>query len=171
MKYTNCGTASVNATAAERRDASIGYLSQVKDLHEKIDLKLAKIDTRRDSLSLHSPMLSDMPKNPSPPASAMEENLIEILTLEQDVEQLRRGEPELKARMMGVTGRVDDVNEQRVLIGFFLNLKSCAEIGIEINYAESYVGKLRRRGIDKVAVILEEEGVLGQWIARQRHWM
>ena len=53
--------------AAERkREATIAYLSQVEEMNRRIALKKSKIEIKRDALSVRSPVLSDMPKAPSP---------------------------------------------------------------------------------------------------------
>ena len=83
MEYIHCGLdgRQERVTKEDRKNATVAYLSQVIDLRQKTDLKRSKIDILRDSLSIQSPQLTDMPKNPSPPASDMEEKLLKIITL------------------------------------------------------------------------------------------
>ena len=167
ISNVDCGTIK-NVTEYERKNAVITFLTQIIVLHEIIDLKLTKIEVRRSSISLHSMVLSDMPKTISPSASFLEKNVLEIITLEHDVEALKKREPELRAKMIIRIEKVDSVKEQLVLIGHFLNLKSLEQIGKEFNYSENYVLKLRRNGINSVSKILEDRGELVKWIARAK---
>lgn len=171
MKDTDCGAFEEKLAAAERRDAALAFLSQIIRLHDRIDLLEVKIETRRDGLGLHSPVLSDMPKNPSPSASVMEDKILKIIALEEEAEALRKKKPVLKAEMMEYIGKVEDDMVQLALIGLYLNRKSPDEVGKGMNYSGSYVRKLRTQGIRRMTDILDEEGVLQKWIEKQRHWI
>lgn len=162
----NCGTRREKVSEDERKKAAITFLTQIIVLHEKIDLKLTKIEVRRSSISLHSVFLSEMPKTISPSASFLEKNVLEIITLEEEVEALKKREPKLRAKMMLRIEKVDSIIEQLVLVGHFLNRKSLEQIGKEIKYSEEYVMKLRRQGINRITQILEDRGELVKWISR-----
>lgn len=164
----NCGTRREKVSEDERKKAAITFLTQIIVLHEMIDIKLTKIEVRRSSISLHSVVLSEMPKTVSPSASFLEKNVLEIITLEQEVEALKKREPKLRAKMMLRIEKVDSISEQLVLVGHFLNRKSLEEIGREFKYSERYVMKLRRQGINRITQILEDRGELVKWISRAK---
>ena len=172
IEYIHCGTdGQAEVTDKDRKDATVAYLSQVIDLRQKLELKRSKIAILRDSLSVQSPQITDMPRNPSPPASAMEEKLVRIMTLESEVCADEMKVAGLKARMMGMIGKVEDVQEQMVLIGCFLNLKPVKKLAGEMYIAESRVWKIRRSALISMEDVLDEEGELDRWIRRQKSWM
>lgn len=87
--------------AAERkREATIAYLSQVEEINRRIALKKSKIEIKRDALSVRSPVLSDMPKAPSPDLQPMESHLCDILALEDEVKGMEQRMANLKARIL-----------------------------------------------------------------------
>lgn len=173
IEYIYCGRdgQKVEITEKDRRNATLAYLSQAIDLRQRINLKKEKIGILRDSLSLQSTQLSDMPKNPSPPASAMEEKLVKILTLEQEVREAEDAEVRLKDEMMSLIGKVERPEEQMVLIGCFLNLKTLTVVASEMYITEASGWRVRRRALESIETILEQEGELGRWIRRQKLWM
>ena len=173
IEYIYCGTdgGQAEVTEQDRKDATVAYLSQVSDLRRKTDLKRSKIEILRDSLSVQSPQLTDMPRNPSPPASAMEEKLVRIMTLEDEVCQGEMKEAGLKADMMEMIGKVEDVQEQMVLIGCFLNLKPIKAVAGEMYLAESRVWKIKRSALISMENVLDGEGELERWIRRQKCWI
>lgn len=173
IEYIRCGPGgrTVEVTEEDRKNATVAYLSQVIDLRQKTDLKRSKIEILRDSLSIQSPQLTDMPKNPSPPASAMEEKLVKILTLEQEIGEGEVKEADLKARMLTMISKVEDTREQMVLIGCFLNLKPVSEVAGEMYLAESWVWKIRRGALGSMESVLDREGELERWIRRQKLWI
>lgn len=172
IEYIHCGTGErAEATEKDRKDATVAYLSQVIDLRQKTELKRSKIAILRDSLSVQSPQITDMPRNPSPPASAMEEKLIRIMTLEDEVCRGEMKEADTKAGMLTMISKVEDVREQMVLIGCFLNLKPISAVANEMYLAESRVWKIRRSALTSMEKVLDEEGELEKWIRRQKSWM
>ena len=64
--------------APEAHGKAIPYLSQVGELDRQIRQKKAKLEVLRDALSLRSPVMSDMPKAPSPSLQSMENRLCDI---------------------------------------------------------------------------------------------
>lgn len=173
MEYIHCGTVGrhTGATEQDRKNATVAYLSQVIDLRRKTDLKRSKIEILRDSLSVQSPQITDMPRNPSPLASAMEEKIIRIMALESEVCEDEMKAAGVKAEMMTMIGKVEDVREQMVLIGCFLNLKPISTVAGEMYLAESRVWKIRRSALISMENVLDEEGELDKWIRRQKSWM
>ncbi len=173
IEYIYCGTdgGQVEVTRQDRKDATVVYLSQVINLHRKTDLKRSMIKILRDPLSIQSPQLTDMPKNPSPPASAMEEKLVRIMTLEDEICQDEKEEAGLKADIMEMIGKVEDMQEQMVLIGCFLNLKKISTVADEMCLAESRVWKIRRSALISMENILDGEGELERWIRRKKCWI
>ena len=72
---------------------------------------------------------------------------------------------------MEMIGKVEDVREQMVLIGCFLNLKPIKAVAGEMYLAESRVWKIRRSALISMENVLDEEGELERWIRRQKSWI
>jgi DNA-binding Xre family transcriptional regulator len=66
-------------TAPNGESPAIAYLSRVGELDRQIRLKKSKLEILRDALSLRSPVMTDMPKAPSPSLQSMEDRLCNIL--------------------------------------------------------------------------------------------
>jgi hypothetical protein len=72
-------------TAPNGESPAIAYLSRVGELDRQIRLKKSKLEILRDALSLRSPVMTDMPKAPSPSLQSMEDRLCNILALEDEI--------------------------------------------------------------------------------------
>lgn len=152
--------------AAERkREATIAYLSQVEEINRRIALKKSKIEIKRDALSVRSPVLSDMPKAPSPDLQSMESHLCDILALEDEVKGMEQKMANLKARMMGMIEKLDSMDEQLVLIQCYLNLKPNRQAMEALHFSRGWYLKLKAQGIDHMCLVLEREGELQRWIS------
>ena len=71
----------------KRRDAVMRYLNRPRECDRLIRRKQERIRDLRSSLTLQSPAITDMPRNPSPPASRMEETLVKIFSLEEEIRE------------------------------------------------------------------------------------
>lgn len=146
--------------APESQGKAIPYLSQVGELDRQIRLKKAKLEVLRDALSLRSPVMSDMPKAPSPSLQSMEDRLCDILTLEDEIKALEKDFVLLKADMMRVIGRIDDLNMQMILICCYLDLCTNAQACKQLHYSRGWLLKLKAQAITKLDAILDREGVI-----------
>ena len=161
MTYTNTDE---TLKAASRHEATVAWLSQAEELNRQIRLKKSKSEIRRDALDVRSPVLTDMPRNPSPCLQQMEKNLCEILTLEDEVKEMEKELAILKARMMGVIEKVDDTDCQMVLIHFYLNLRSVSQTCKALHFSRGWMMKKKAKGIEAMEIILEQEGELEKWM-------
>ncbi len=146
-------------TAPEAQGKAIPYLSQVGELDRQIRLKKAKLDVLRDALSLRSPVMSDMPKAPSPSLQSMEDRLCDILTLEDEIKALEKELVLLKADMMRVIGRIDDLNMQMILICCYLDLCTNTQACEQLHFSRGWLLKLKAQAITKLDAIIDREGV------------
>lgn len=151
-------------SAAEKREAAIAYLSQVEDLNRKIRLKKNKISIKRDALSLRSPIMSDMPHSPSPNLQAMETRICDVLTLEDDLRRLEARMAQLKAEMMLMIEKLENLDSQMVLVTAFLNLRSTGQACKDLHFNRSWYLKLKSAAVTEFESVLEREGELVRWI-------
>ena len=148
--------------ASEAQGKAVTFLSQVGELDRKIRLKKAKLEVLRDALSLRSPVMSDMPKAPSPSLQSMEDRLCDILTLEDEIKALEKEMVLLKADMMRVIGRIDDLNMQMILICCYLDLCTNAQACKQLHYSRGWLLKLKAQALTKLDAILDQEGASGK---------
>ena len=163
MTYTNSD--GIPKHDAEH-EATLAWLSQAEELNRQIRLRKSKIDIRRDALSVRSPVLSDMPRNPSPCLQQMERNLCEVLSLEEEVRDMEKELAVLKARMMGMIEKIENTDCQMVMIQFYLNMKSVRQTTETLHFSRGWMMKLKAQGIGELEQILKTEGELEKWMIR-----
>ena len=137
------------------------YLSQVGELDRQIRVKKVRLEILRDALSLRTPVMSDMPKAPSPSLHSMEDRLCDILTLEDEIRVLERELVMLKAEMMGKIEKINDADLQLVLIQCFLNLQSNSQASRALHYSRGWLIKLKERAIVEMDIVLAQESGCG----------
>ena len=145
-------------TAPEAQGKAIPYLSLVGELDRQIRLKKAKLNVLRDALSLRSPVMSDMPKAPSPSLQSMEDRLCDILTLEDEIKALEQEMVVLKAEMMGMIGKIENPTLQMVLVQCYLNLRSNTQASKDLHFTRCWFIRLKNQALEALEQILHEEG-------------
>lgn len=153
-----------NGDTAARREATMAYLSQVEELSREIRLKKNKISIKRDALSVRSPVLSDMPKAPSPNLQPMAERICDILTLEDEVKDAEAQMAGTKAEMMTMIEKLSNMNSQMVLVTAFLNLRSTNQACRDLHMSRGWYLKQKAAAITEIETILDNEGELIKWI-------
>ena len=103
--------------------------------------------------------MSDMPKAPSPSLQSMEDRLCDILTLEDEIKALEKELVLLKADMMRVIGRIDDLNMQMILICCYLDLCTNTQACKQLHFSRGWLLKLKAQAITKLDAIIDREGV------------
>ena len=137
---------------------AIAYLSQVGELDRQIRLKKTRLEILRDALSLRSPVMTDMPKAPSPSLQSMEDTLCDILTLEDEIKVMEQEMVMLKAEMMGVIGRIENVTLQMVLVQCFLNLRSNSQACRDLHYSRCWFVRLKNQALEALEQVLRQKG-------------
>lgn len=145
-------------TAPKGKSPAIAYLSQVGELDRQIRLKKTRLEILRDALSLRSPVMTDMPKAPNPSLQSMEDTLCDILTLEDEIKVMEQEMVMLKAEMMGVIGRIENVTLQMVLVQCFLNLRSNSQACRDLHYSRCWFVRLKNQALEALEQVLRQKG-------------
>ena len=145
-------------TAPNEGSPAIAYLSRVGELDRQIRLKKTRLEILRDALSLRNPVMTDMPKAPSPSLQSMEDTLCDILTLEDEIKVMEQEMVMLKAEMMGVIGRIENVTLQMVLVQCFLNLRSNSQACRDLHYSRCWFVRLKNQALEALEQVLRQKG-------------
>ena len=146
-------------TVPNGESPAIAYLSRVGELDRQIRLKKSRLGILRDALSLRSPVMSDMPKAPSPSLQSMEDRLSEILTLEDEIKAMEQKMVILKAEIMGVISRIEDATLQMVLVQCFLNLRSNSQACKDLHFSRCWFIRLKSQALEVLEQVLHQKGV------------
>lgn len=154
----------------KRRDAVMRYLSRPRECDRIIRRKKERIRDLRSSLSLQSPALTDMPNNPSPPASKMEETLVKIFSLEEEIALGEKRKAAIQREMRNDIMKIPDERQQVVINAMYI-------VGLRWNDALNMTGMsrrtmsdARREAIDRLSDILDEEGRLKDYEDEDGRW-
>ena len=145
-------------TAPNGESLAIAYLSRVGELDRQIRLKKSKLEILRDALSLRSPVMTDMPKAPSPSLQSMEDRLCNILALEDEIKVMEQEMSMLKMEVMSMIGKIDNAEMQMVLIHYFLKLLTTAQVCRELHYSRGWLLKLKSSAIEEMERVLARKG-------------
>lgn len=145
-------------TAPNGESPAIAYLSRVGELDRQIRLKKSKLEILRDTLSLRSPVMTDMPKAPSPSLQSMEDRLCNILALEDEIKVMEQEISMLKMEVMSMIGKIDNAEMQMVLIHYFLKLLTTAQVCRELHYSRGWLLKLKSSAIEEMERVLARKG-------------
>ena len=145
-------------TAPNGESPAIAYLSRVGELDRQIRLKKSKLEILRDALSLRSPVMTDMPKAPSPSLQSMEDRLCNILALEDEIKVMEQEMSMLKMEVMSMIGKIDNAEMQMVLIHYFLKLLTTAQVCRELHYSRGWLLKLKSSAIVEMERVLARKG-------------
>ena len=145
-------------TAPNGESPTIAYLSRVGELDRQIRLKKSKLEILRDALSLRSPVMTDMPKAPSPSLQSMEDRLCNILALEDEIKVMEQEMSMLKMEVMSMIGKIDNAEMQMVLIHYFLKLLTTAQVCRELHYSRGWLLKLKSSAIEEMERVLARKG-------------
>lgn len=145
-------------SAPNGESPAIAYLSRVGELDRQIRLKKSKLEILRDALSLRSPVMTDMPKAPSPSLQSMEDRLCNILALEDEIKVMEQEISMLKMEVMSMIGKIDNAEMQMVLIHYFLKLLTTAQVCRELHYSRGWLLKLKSSAIEEMERVLARKG-------------
>ena len=138
---------SLESDADERRKAVLRYLGRPKKIENQIRRKKEKIRDLRSSLTSISVNYSDMPKNPSGPASRLEEAMVEIVDLEREIEELAEHKAKRVDDIVKAIGDLQDGDAQRILIALFVKGMTWDEAVECMGFGRRKFSELRNAGI------------------------
>ena len=138
------------------RDAAIALLSRPREYDRAIQKTKDAIRDTRLALTSISVSYSDMPRGGGGPHSRTEEGVVAIVALEEKLRRLEDERAKVAGEVAGVISRLDDPQEQEVLIMLFLKGESWEVVANHMECSTKTVGACRRNGIDKLSQVIEE---------------
>ena len=142
------------------RDVVMRYLKLPRDYERMIRKKEKRIRDLRSSLTIQSPEITDMPKNPSPPASKLEEAMVKISVLEQEIKGLHNRQMEIVSEMVDDISHLSEINQQKVLVGFYVRNDGWSNIVDRLGIGRRQVSEIRNSGLLELGRYLLSEGRL-----------
>lgn len=128
------------------------YLQQAIRLDERINSKIAQLDSLNELATKCTSTISDMPKNPSPSMSRLEDVVVKIVDLQADINSDINTLVDLKREMTHVIKAVDDVDCRLLLEFRYLCGHSWEEIAVELGYTTRNIHYLHRQALKLITV-------------------
>lgn len=133
------------------------YLEQAHRLDQRINAKIAMVDSLNVLATKATTTISCMPRNPNRATSMMGDAVEKIIDLQMeinsDIDQL----VDLKREIVRVIKAVEN-NEYKIILELrYLCFKPWIQIAVEMGYELRYVFKLHGRALDQCEYLLFEK--------------
>ena len=125
------------------------YLSQARNLDQRIITKTQMIDSLNDLATRCTATYSDMPKSPSRGNSRLEECVMKIIDLENEINADIDDLVALKHEIVKVIKSVPNLEYQTLLELRYLCFKSWEQIAVMLGYDLRYTHKLHNRALEE----------------------
>ena len=128
------------------------YLGQARFLDTRIDSKIQQVSRLRDLATKCTSTLSDMPKNPSPNQSNMENIICKIVDLENEINSDIDRLVDLKREIVGVIKEVENTDFQTLLEKRYLSYLTWEQIAKDLGFGIDNIFKLHRLALKNVKI-------------------
>lgn len=128
------------------------YLGQARFLDTRIDSKIQQVSRLRDLATKCTSTLSDMPKNPSPNQSNMENIICKIVDLENEINSDIDRLVDLKREIVGVIKEVENTDFQTLLEKRYLSYLTWEQIAKDMGFGIDNIFKLHRLALKNVKI-------------------
>ena len=142
----------------EKRKAVLWYLERPRRIQKEIRRKQHKINDLRSSLTDIRVSYSDMPKNPSPPASKMEEVLTEVVDLETEIANDKVFLNECRRDIISQAMRLEDAEEQAAMLVYYAQMGSWDEVADFLDKSVWYALEVNKKALKNMETILCDSG-------------
>ena len=132
------------------------YLSQARNIDQRINDKVAHVSQLRDMAMNVSAVISDMPKSPSPNNQRMESIIARLTDTEEEINADIDRLVSLKLEIMNTIWQVTDENAQMVLERRYHRFKSWEDSAADMGVSIRWVHKIHAKALDDVEKILEK---------------
>lgn len=133
------------------------YLSQARFLDVRIDAKIRQVTRLNELATKCTSTISDMPRNPSPSQSTMEEAICKIIDLEAEINRDIDRLVDLKREISNVIKNIDSSEEQVLLKKRYLCFESWEQIALDMGYSVQHIFRLHDKSIKKILVPMKDE--------------
>lgn len=115
------------------------YLNRAYRLYRSLNSKLEQLESLKALAEKCTPVLSDMPKNPSSNTSSMEDTIASIIDLQNDLCTEIQEYVDTIREIREVLNQVTDSKFYLILHKRYLNYKHWEEIAVDMNYSYRYL--------------------------------
>jgi hypothetical protein len=136
------------------------YLKSIARDEANIRAKKARLSVMDElSVSISSPALSDMPRNPNRGASRLENSIMKKAALEAEIMNDETRLKIEKAKALDLIGRIDNPEYQTILIARYFKGESWETIAEEMYYSRSWVFRLHGYALRELDSIISKSGL------------
>ena len=128
------------------------YLSQARNLDQRIITKTQMIDSLNDLAARCSATYSDMPKSPNRSNSRLEECVMKIIDLEEQITRDMEKLVDLKKEITHVIHSVSNPEYQNLLAKRYICCEAWEKIAVDMNYELRYIHKLHSRALQEIKI-------------------
>ena len=128
------------------------YLSQARNLDQRIITKTQMIDSLNDLATRCTTTYSDMPKSPGHGNSRLEECVMKIMDLEEQILHDMDKLVDLKKEITYVIRSISNPEYQDLLAKRYICCESWEKIAVDMNYELRYIHKLHSRALQEVKI-------------------
>ena len=133
------------------------YLSQARNLDQRIITKTQMIDSLNDLATRCTTTYSDMPKSPNHGNSRLEECVMKIMDLEEQILHDMDKLVDLKKEITYVIRSISNPEYQDLLAKRYICCESWEKIAVDMNYELRYIHKLHSRALQEVKIPVPDE--------------
>ncbi|MDE6425395.1 MAG: DUF1492 domain-containing protein [Ruminococcus sp.] len=133
------------------------YMSQARYLDERINSKIQQITSLNELATKCTSTLSDMPKNPNKTASQMENAIINIISLEEEINKDIDSLVDLKREIMRTIKRLSCTEYQILLEKRYLCFLSWEKIAVDLNFSIQHTYRIHDEALKKISIFLKDE--------------
>ena len=128
------------------------YLSQARNLDQRIITKTQMIDSLNDLATRCTTTYSDMPKSPGHGNSRLEECVMKIMDLEEQILHDMDKLVDLKKEITYMIRSISNPEYQDLLAKRYICCESWEKIAVDMNYELRYIHKLHSRALQEVKI-------------------
>lgn len=132
------------------------YLSRIRNIDRKIVGLKSTLANSRDSLTVGG-MSYDEPHIRSQPGDKMSAKVAKLVDLEREISREIAKMIELKCNTLVTICRIDDYEQQNILIARYIDLMTWDEIAYEYHKSNRQVYRIHRNALQALDKILNEE--------------
>jgi DNA-directed RNA polymerase specialized sigma subunit len=138
------------------------YLSQAFYIDQRINAKLAIVQSLRNLATKATTTLSDMPKGSSRNVSRMSDIIAKMVDLEEEINADIDELVDCKREIDRLIGLVENPTYRTILELRYLAGKPLDEVGIAMNYEYSYLTRLHKQALGAIEKLLPSGKISNQ---------
>lgn len=133
------------------------YLRRLARFEANIKAKKERLFVLKEmARSVHSPVISDMPKNSPGGTSRLEESVMKVISLENEITDDEARLVAEKTKVLELIGKLKNPDYQTVLISRYFKNESWDQIASDMFFTERWIYTLHGRALQEMDEILKE---------------